>query len=334
MPCCHPVQSFKTGNLTENGKSEYIRCPDTAYSGYLPLTSLTRTKKRINYEKAPLAIVPGEGLCLVSPDEQPCGQCVGCRMDNAFDWKVRCCLELQYNPLCFFVTLTYDDQHLPFSKATGQPVLHYHDVQKFLYLLRAYMPYVRYYGCGEYGSEDNTRRPHYHILLWSPITIDGMVGVRKFTSSDIAKCWKFGMHVIEHVTPGNIAYVCGYVVKKQADPDWDDYEVRPFTFMSTKPAIGAQYFIDHYDSIKATKKVYAVLDESRKPQAARLPRYFKRLLDDFPWYQEWKERTKQDLEKLKELESVVYGTANRSRLGDAKEAMLYSRLEKFRRKTL
>lgn len=268
MPCCHPVQSFKTGYKTVNGKDEYVRLPDLSYCGYVPLTKLMHP---VNLDLAPHAMIPGEGLCLVEPMEQPCGQCVGCRLDNAKDWKIRCSLELQYNPVCYFVTLTYDTPFLRFSKSTGEPVLFYKDIQKFLKRLRKAGYQVRYYGCGEYGSEDNTMRPHYHLLLWSQIPIDGMVGVRKYTSSAIAKAWPFGIHVIEHVTPGNIAYVCGYVEKKQSDPDWENYPTKPFTFMSTKPAIGAQYFIDHYDSIKRTKKVYGVFDDSLKGKSARLP---------------------------------------------------------------
>lgn len=47
----------------------------------------------------------------------PCGKCIGCRLDYSKEWAIRCTLELQdYEPdTCWFVTLTYDDEHVPVS---------------------------------------------------------------------------------------------------------------------------------------------------------------------------------------------------------------------------
>lgn len=45
----------------------------------------------------------------------PCGKCIGCRLDYSREWAVRCTLEMQDWPAdtCWFVTLTYDDEHVP-----------------------------------------------------------------------------------------------------------------------------------------------------------------------------------------------------------------------------
>lgn len=43
----------------------------------------------------------------------PCRHCVGCRLDHSKEWANRILLEQQYHQSSYFVTLTYDDQHLP-----------------------------------------------------------------------------------------------------------------------------------------------------------------------------------------------------------------------------
>lgn len=47
----------------------------------------------------------------------PCGKCIGCRLDYSREWAVRCTLEMQdFDPdECWFITLTYDEAHVPVS---------------------------------------------------------------------------------------------------------------------------------------------------------------------------------------------------------------------------
>ncbi len=45
----------------------------------------------------------------------PCGQCIGCRLDRSRQWAMRCLHEAQLHDDNCFVTLTYDDDHLPFD---------------------------------------------------------------------------------------------------------------------------------------------------------------------------------------------------------------------------
>ena len=90
----------------------------------------------------------------------PCGQCVGCRLERSRQWAVRCMHERSMHERACFVTLTYDDEHLPPGKS-----LNYPDVQKFLRRLRKRVGVpIRFYLCGEYG--DDTDRPRYHICLF------------------------------------------------------------------------------------------------------------------------------------------------------------------------
>ena len=48
----------------------------------------------------------------------PCGKCRGCLLDRGRAWADRLLLEYSTNPHAVFLTLTYDDQHLPDIKCT------------------------------------------------------------------------------------------------------------------------------------------------------------------------------------------------------------------------
>ena len=108
----------------------------------------------------------------------PCGQCIGCRLEYSRQWAIRCVLESKVHPVgtCWFVTLTYDDDHCPFNSyacdvETGEvtyPVrsLVPSDLTKFMKDLRRFYSYhfkhddIRFFASGEYGSKNG--RPHFH----------------------------------------------------------------------------------------------------------------------------------------------------------------------------
>ena len=47
--------------------------------------------------------------------ELPCGQCIGCRMQRAQDWTIRCMHEASLHQENCFITLTYERDKLPLS---------------------------------------------------------------------------------------------------------------------------------------------------------------------------------------------------------------------------
>lgn len=141
-------------------------------------------------------------------------------MDYAESWSIRCQHESKLWDSSLFVTLTYDDDHLP--RDGGLDV---HHLQLFMKRLRkAYdgdisIPEsggrrpIRYFAAGEYGSE--TRRPHYHLLLfnlslpdYSPLDGSGI------ELRSLRKLWPFGHHRVDGFTPGRAAYIAGYSAKK------------------------------------------------------------------------------------------------------------------------
>ena len=88
----------------------------------------------------------------------PCGKCLECRIQHARAWADRCVVEAKQYDDNYFVTLTYDDAHLP-AKNSLVP----DDLQKFMKRLRKHFPNnkIRFFACGEYG--DTSWRPHYHL---------------------------------------------------------------------------------------------------------------------------------------------------------------------------
>ncbi len=90
----------------------------------------------------------------------PCGQCIGCRLERSRQWAVRCMHEASLYSFNSFVTLSYSPECLPSLDS-----LCVRDFQLFMKRLRKQFSKVRFFHCGEYG--DDTRRPHYHALLFN-----------------------------------------------------------------------------------------------------------------------------------------------------------------------
>lgn len=189
---------------------------------------------------------PAETTQAVEILKLPCGNCIGCRVRKARDWALRCCLEASLHEDTAFVTLTYDDDHIPPDGLISKAHL-----SSWLKRVRARLHprRVRFYACGEYGEA--TRRPHYHALLF---------GVSDHPS--LQECWTDGFVRVDPCTPASISYVAGYVGKKIGDPsfvpktvvhDLVDAETgeylgqrfekvkdphAPFRLMSRRPGIG------------------------------------------------------------------------------------------------
>lgn len=163
----------------------------------------------------------------------PCGKCVYCRMNKANAWAYRLRQERKSSVCSYFLTLTYSDEHLTYNDI-GNPILVREDVTKFLKRFRFYLDKVqvkvRYYGCGEYGGE--TARPHYHVLLF----FDKLIGFDQVSAS-IYDAWQMGLYELSAVNDQRIHYTCKYMVK-QVDFIEELDLVKPFSFMSRRPAIG------------------------------------------------------------------------------------------------
>lgn len=207
----------------------------------------------------------------------PCGQCIECRLNYSRNWANRMMLEAQYHEFSYFLTLTYDDFHVPLSyfpdPDTGEALpamtLVKRDMQAFMKRLRRRLEYVgrpqiRFYGCGEYGTF--TKRPHYHIIVFGLVLDDlerlktSKLGFPYFRSKLIEECWPNGYSMVCNVSWETCAYVARYVTKKFTGDYKDFYETfnltPEFSLMSRKPGIGRQYYEDHKDEMYQTDEMF------------------------------------------------------------------------------
>lgn len=134
MACYHPLLAVPTDEVGKNGRRKYV-----------PVMAYDRAK-----DFDPGVTFPGS-------IKIPCGQCRGCRLQNMREWADRMILELDHSKKAVFLTLTYNDHHLPRTtdRESGEvvPTLSKRDLTNFLKRLRKQFKdrELRYYACGEYG---------------------------------------------------------------------------------------------------------------------------------------------------------------------------------------
>lgn len=236
MPCYSPLQAWRGPKLPTGKRSVVWKRKDAA-------SSLVDAELRL-----------------------PCGQCIGCRLERSRQWAMRCVHEASLHKRNCFVTLTYDDPHLP---AGGG--LSLRDWQLFMKKLRKYAGRckVRFFMCGEYGEK--FCRPHFHACLFNWDFADKVLwsvrdGVRLYRSPRLEKLWGNGFCSVGDVTFESAAYVARYIMKKVTGagaPDRYDVfdrktgevfqESRPeFVTMSRRPGIARGWFekfsLDTYPS--------------------------------------------------------------------------------------
>ena len=293
MPCYHPIQAT-----------------------YSPL--LNKVFFGINYEKKILEICKRDSLSFVSFVDAiesvqfmqlPCGRCIGCRLEHSRKWALRCVHEASlYDKNCF-ITLTYDDEHLPKDSSLVK-----RDLQLFFKRLRKRYPghLIRYFAAGEYG--DNTARPHYHAILFNfcpedfkpgkdmlkldPLKFDNdwsqlcsklsvdcsrlfssvsSVGSSARHSRLLSDCWGNGSVMVGEVSFESCAYVARYCLKKiTGEAAEEHYHGRQpeFVVMSRRPGIGAEWLKKNFVSILETDTV-----ATRSGILCKPPRYYDNMLE-------------------------------------------------------
>lgn len=228
----------------------------------------------------------------------PCGSCTGCLLERSRQWAVRCLHEKKMHRESCMVTLTYNDEHLPWAGS-----LHQDHFVRFMKRLRKRFvvkfpnhspakPFqvkeVRVFYCGEYG--DLFGRPHYHALLFGmsfpdQIFLGKSKGLPLWRSPLLEELWPFGRSSIGTVTFESAAYVARYVLKKVRGPKADEhYGLRDpeFVAMSRRPGIGSRWLEAHHS------EVYPLDGVVVRGRLAKPPRYYDRELEKrYPEGMEW-----------------------------------------------
>lgn len=283
MSCYHPLKGFVLG-IKDNGKKELKL--SSYETDHIEQLSDGRFLER------PSSDLPILGRPFREFITIPCGRCIGCRLQYAKQWADRAVLELPYYDSSFFLTLTYNDDNLPYRESKSG-ITHWslekEDFQKFMKRLRNYTDSedykIRYLACGEYG--DNTFRPHYHAIIFGlkipdlKVFSKSPLGDIYYTSDIISKIWNKGHVLVAEASHQTINYVARYVTKKMYGKKAEFYEEfnlqAPFLLMSRRPGLGRQYYEDHKKELFTESKYYFSTPGGAK--SACPGRYFNNLFE-------------------------------------------------------
>lgn len=247
----------------------------------------------------------------------PCGRCTACRIARAREWAARVLHESYYHENSIFLTLTYDNQHLPVDCS-----VHKDELQRFFKRLRKDIEplKIKYFACGEYGDINN--RPHYHAIIFG-------MSLKNEDKEIIKENWPFGFSYFGTVTYDSARYVTDYVLKKydkeKAKEVYGDKEI-PFCLMSN--GIGKKYCNEY------SQELYDNLGFTINGVNMALPRYYKNKLkiNSQEFVADAVKATKEKLERLqqkgiKHEERFV----EEQRMRDYKDEVLKARIKTYKK---
>lgn len=200
-----------------------------------------------------------------------CGRCYQCVKKRISQWSFRLRKEGDSSLSSFFVTLTYDTEHVPLTKA-GYMTLDPQDVTLWLKRLRKLHDKkkqpgkIKYFYVGEYGGK--TMRPHYHIIIFNA------------NREDIEATWTYGKPFYGTVTGASIGYSLKYICKDGKIPMHKNDDRLP-EFGRMSKGLGAAYLTDqvkswHGDKNNLLDRSVCTIDGKKVP----MPKYYKSRIYD------------------------------------------------------
>lgn len=239
MPCYHPIPAWYSNTRNESGKRSLVFRPESGA-----------------HERRQTAV--------------PCGRCIGCRLERARQWAVRCMHESLLHEENCFVTLTYGPEDVP-ENGSLRP----DDFVGFMKRLRWHCGNgIRFFQCGEYG--DTLGRPHHHALLFNWSFKDRKFykdsnGKRLYESKQLNELWGYGDCLIGDVTFESAGYIARYTSKKVIGEGAEKHyggRVPEYLTMSRRPGIG-RGFVEEY-----RKQMYAWDTLIVRGRKCKPPRYY------------------------------------------------------------
>lgn len=198
----------------------------------------------------------------------PCGHCGACIHNRIQDWTFRIKMHQKYaNKRSQFLTLTYDDQNLPYAcdedGVITHPELRKREVQLFFKRLRKNSgeSKISYICVGEYGT--TTWRPHYHVLLFANVS-----------DYHIYKSWIINDRIIGGIHFGrveddSIGYVAKFHATKRPAEIFKKIGITPEFFICSK-GIGKKFLTKKMTEYVKDKKLITIENGVK----LRLPRYY------------------------------------------------------------
>lgn len=147
---------------------------------------------------------------------------------------------LEHAGPAWFVTLTYDEKHVPEGKSLEK--------KKFLQWLKdvqkRHSGPFRYYAVGEYG--DRTKRPHYHMAVFFE---------HPAQYHALKAGWKKGFTQFGEINTARSRYLANYTAKKLTKPDDPRLADREpeFRTSSRNPPLGSA-FVERTGNSRQAKK--------------------------------------------------------------------------------
>lgn len=270
MSCYHPMEGVAYyGELTENGKRLYHILGSWNPEG----------SKNV-------------GLGVADRIKVPCGHCIGCVLDQARKWSDRMILEyLSSNGRALFVTLTYNNDHVPVATDNLGEFREYslckRDIQLFFKRVRKkfYNRRIRFYAAGEYGK--NTFRPHYHAIIFGLGLCDfpdfeehgiNELGQKYYISNSFGDLWtdshdgkSIGFHILSEVSYKTCSYVARYCMKKIRPDFIVQYGEPEFHIMSRRPGLGKTFYDAHPDLFESD---HIFTNDGQEQKEITIPKYF------------------------------------------------------------
>lgn len=382
MSCYHPLKRFVLGcSIGKDGRI-VDRCTFRPAFMCDRYSDNPLQKRELFYlRKAPGMSDFRLGFDSVLPDDIytypgqliKCGKCEGCRIDKSREWANRLLLEKEYYPddQCWFVTLTYDQDHVPMSaygnpdtgEATPVMTLSKRDHQLFMKRLRknAKVP-IRFFGCGEYGPQ--TMRPHLHYILFGLQLADlvpygkGEAGFMYYQSNWLTSQWSIrkaptrqgcvtplsadpdyfcdplGRVLVSPASWQTFAYVARYTTKKLYGAEAEYYETFNIEapFLVMSQGIGDRWFHDHPDVYDFE---YINVKTPTGGKKFRPPHRFDVLFDaeDPEGFEKFNTSRKALLEAAKEVK-LAKTSMNYAELLETEERVFRSRIKALRREKL
>lgn len=236
----------------------------------------------------------------------PCRHCYACSINYSAEWATRIMYQCQESEHNYFVTLTYDDEHLPILSEihkgewifendgtwiTGS--LQKEDSQNFIKRLRRHLERnnkldnFKFFLCGEYGGQ--TGRPHIHaILMDCKLDLSQLYDCHvdknfkpHWKSKELEKLWDKGIIDVAEVEWSSAAYVARYCAKKWIKSS-DDLEYisqgKIPEYIAMSKNIGKSYYEKHKYEIYDTD---SIIVKTFTNDACRLkpPKAWDRLLE-------------------------------------------------------
>lgn len=274
MPCYHPVQAGKSRALI-NGKHKIV-----------------------------YGLKESSNPAFISM-KLPCRQCIGCRLEHSRQWAMRSVHEASLYERNCFITLTFDNDHLPALGSLDHSIW-----QRFMYRFRQKAGNgIRFFMCGEYGEVckscgkskvyckcvkfySTLGRPHFHACIYNfdvpdRVLINVRDGINLYSSEFLSSVWTDGFSSVGDVTFESSAYVARYMCKKMNGVKGKThysrvdkstglrYDLKPeYARMSNRAGIGSSWFNQYKSDVYPVDNV--VLRDGVK---MRPPKYYDTLYE-------------------------------------------------------